>query len=172
MKIGIFADIHDNVDNLRHAIRLFNAMQCRAVLLAGDFVSPLVVPSMRKLHCPVIACFGDNDGNQKGIAGGMTIVGTLAHPPLCWKSADGLRFLICHQLQDVRDCIGDADVVVFAHTHRPSLVRDRSGRLFINPGETGGWMFRKPTVAIFDTDTREADILELPPMPPAVPIEE
>jgi putative phosphoesterase len=172
MKIGILADIHDNVDNLRHAIRLFNALQCRAVLLAGDFVSPLVVPSMRKLHCQVIACFGDNDGNQIGIAGGMTIVGTLAQPPLCWKSADGLRFLICHQLQDVRDCIGNADVVVFAHTHRPSIVRDRSGRLFINPGETGGWMFRKPTVAIFDTDTREAEILELPPMPPAVTIEE
>jgi hypothetical protein len=33
-------------------------------------------------------------------------------------------------------------------------------------------MFRKPTVAIFDTETREAEILELPPMPPAVPIEE
>ncbi|RLS68418.1 MAG: YfcE family phosphodiesterase, partial [Planctomycetota bacterium] len=43
MKIGILADIHDNVDNLRHAIRLFNALECKAVLLAGDFVSPLVV---------------------------------------------------------------------------------------------------------------------------------
>jgi predicted phosphodiesterase len=79
---------------------------------------------------------------------------------------------MCHQLQDVRDCVGDADVVVFGHTHRPSIVRDRSGRLFINPGETGGWMFRRPTVAVFDTETREAEILELPAMPPAVAIEE
>ena len=29
-------------------------------LAAADFVSPLVVPSMRKLHGQVIACFGDN----------------------------------------------------------------------------------------------------------------
>ena len=38
MKIGIMADIHDNVDNLRHAIGLFNAVGCRAVLLAGKVI--------------------------------------------------------------------------------------------------------------------------------------
>ena len=171
MKIGILADIHDNVDNLRHAIRLFNALECKAVLLAGDFVSPLVVPSMRKLTCQVIACFGDNDGNQIGIAGGMKIVGSLGHGPLCWKSRDGVRFLMAHQLEDLRDCLGDADVIVFAHTHRPSIAKDRHGRMFINPGEVAGWMFRNPTVAIFDTETREAEIMNLPPMSPGVVLE-
>lgn len=172
MKIGILADIHDNVDNLRHAIRLFNAMQCKAVLLAGDFVSPLVVPCMRKLTCPVIACYGDNDGNQTGIAGGMKIVGTLGYPPMCWKSRDGVRFLMAHHLDAMRDCLGEADVVIFAHTHRPSCVKDRNGRMFLNPGEVGGWMFRKPTVAIYDTETRDAEIVDLPPMPPGVHIDE
>lgn len=164
MKIGIMADIHDNVDNLRHAINLFNGLQCKAVLLAGDFVSPLVVPSMRKLSCPVIACYGDNDGNRIGIAGGMKIVGTLGHGPMCFQSRDGVRILMAHQLEDVRSCLGDEDVVVFAHTHRPSVAKDRNGRLFVNPGEVGGWMFRKPTVAILDTQTREAEIVQLPEM--------
>lgn len=172
MKIGILADIHDNVDNLRHAIRLFNALECKAVLLAGDFVSPLVVPSMRKLTCPVVACYGDNDGNMTGIAGGMKIVGTLGYPPMCWKSRDGIRFLMAHQLDDVRHLIDDADVVVFGHTHRPSIAKDRHGRVFLNPGEVGGWMFRKPTVAIFDTETRDAEIMNLPEMPPPVFLEE
>lgn len=168
MKIGILADIHDNVDNLRHAIRLFNAFECKAVLLAGDFVSPLVVPSMRKLTCPVIACYGDNDGNMIGIAGGMKIVGTLGYPPMCWQSRDGVRFLMAHQLDDVRGLIDDADVVIFAHTHRPSIAKDKHGRVFVNPGEVAGWMFRKPTVAIFDTETREAEIHSLPDMGPGV----
>jgi putative phosphoesterase len=172
MKIGILADIHDNVDNLRHAIQLFNAMECKAVLLAGDFVSPLVVPSMRKLRCPVIACYGDNDGNMTGIAGGMSIVGTLGYPPMCWKSRDGVRFLMAHQLNDVRDFIEGADVIVFGHTHRPSIAKDRHGRVFINPGEVGGWMFRKPSVVMFDTETRDAEVLRLPEMPPPVFLEE
>jgi hypothetical protein len=33
-------------------------------------------------------------------------------------------------------------------------------------------MFRKPTVAIYDTETREAEIIALPPMPPGVHIDE
>jgi putative phosphoesterase len=172
MRVGIMADIHDNVDNLRHAIGLFNALECGAVLLAGDFVSPLVVPSMRRFTCPVIACYGDNDGNQIGIAGGMKIVGTLGYPPMCWKSRDGVKFLIAHQLDELRSLIEGSDVIVFAHTHRPSIATDRHGRVFINPGEVGGWMFRKPTVAIFDTESRVAEILNLPPMPPAVMLEE
>ncbi|MEO2019983.1 MAG: YfcE family phosphodiesterase [Fuerstiella sp.] len=172
MKIGIMADIHDNVDNLRHAIGLFNAMGCGVILLAGDFVSPLVVPSMRKLTGKVIACFGDNDGNQRGIIGGMRIVGTLGYGPFSYQTSDGLKILMAHQLNELRDCIGGEDVIVFAHTHRPSVVEDKNGRLFINPGEVAGWMFRKPTVVILDSETRKAEVVDLPKMPPGVFIPE
>lgn len=172
MKIGIMADIHDNVDNLRHAIGLFNALDCRLILLAGDLVSPLVVPSMRKLTGRVIACFGDNDGNKPGIIGGMKIVGTLGHGPMCHQTSDGLKIVMAHQLNELRDCLGDADVAVFAHTHRPSIVEDKHGRVFINPGEVGGWMFRKPSVVVLDSQTRKAELHHLPEMPPGVFIPE
>jgi putative phosphoesterase len=164
MKIGILADIHDNVDSLRHAINLLNSIQCSVTLIAGDFVSPLVVPSLRKLKGKVVACFGDNDGNQTGIAGGMTIVGTLGYAPLCYQTTDGVKILMAHQLNEVRDCIDGADVVVFAHSHRSSIATDRHGRIFINPGEVGGWMFRKPSIAILDTETMTAEIVRLPDM--------
>lgn len=172
MKIGIMADIHDNVDNLRHAIGLFNAEQCGLILIAGDFVSPLVVPSLRKLTGRVVACFGDNDGNQRGIIGGMKIVGTMGHGPFCCQTSDGLRIVMAHQLNELRDSLADEDVVVFAHTHRPSIVADKNDRLFINPGEVGGWMFRKPTVVILDSQTRKAELVSLPEMPPGVFIPE
>jgi uncharacterized protein len=172
MKIGIMADIHDNVDNLRHAIGRFNAEGCGLILLAGDLVSPLVVPSMRKLTGRVVACFGDNDGNKRGIAGGMKIVGTLAHGPVCHRTSDGLKIVMAHQLNELKDWIDEADVAVFAHTHRPSIVEDRHGRLFINPGEVGGWMFRKPTVVILDSVTRKAELIDLPAMPPGIFIPE
>ena len=164
MKIGILADIHDNVDNVRHAVNLMNTLQVRVVLIAGDFVSPLVVPSLRKLRGQVIACFGDNDGNRIGIAGGMKIVGTLARGPVCYRTDDGVHILMAHQLSEIRDWIDGADVIVFAHSHRPSITKDRHGRVFINLGEVSGWMFRKPSVALLDTVTNEAEILQLPPM--------
>ncbi|MCH2203336.1 MAG: YfcE family phosphodiesterase [Fuerstiella sp.] len=168
MKIGVIADIHDNVDNARHAVNLLNALQVDVVLIAGDFVSPLVVPSLRKLRGKVVACLGDNDGNEVGIAGGMKIVGTLAHGPVCFRTDDGLHILMAHQLTEIRDCIDGADVIVFAHSHRSSIAKDRHGRVFINPGEIGGWMYRKPSLAVLETTTREAEILELPQMPESV----
>ncbi|HRA90180.1 MAG TPA: metallophosphoesterase family protein, partial [Planctomycetaceae bacterium] len=96
----------------------------------------------------------------------------LGYPPFCWQSRDGVKFLLAHQQEDVKGLIDGSDVIVFAHTHRPSIATDRHGRVFINPGEVGGWFFRRPTVAVFDTETRTAEIMDLPPMPPAVMLEE
>jgi predicted phosphodiesterase len=57
---------------------------------------------------------------------------------------------------------------VFAHSHRSSIATDRHGRVFINPGEVGGWMYRKPSIALYETTTKEARIIELPKMNEAV----
>jgi len=169
MKIGVFADLHDHVDNVRRAVVVFNQLQCRLVLFAGDFVSPLVIPPLRKLTCPLIACYGDNDGNRTGIAGGMRIVGTLGEPPFGIQLPDGTKVLLTHELQAVRGYLDEAQVVVWAHTHKPSIARDAAGRLLLNPGEASGWVFRKPTIAVFDSATLEAEILPLPePGPPPV----
>lgn len=163
MRIGIFADSHDHLDHVRRAVAVFNENGCELVVFAGDFVSPLVIPPLRNLRCPLIACFGDNDGNKIGIQGGMKIVGLIAEPPFGFVAPDGTKFLLTHQLEMVRDCLGEPDVVVYAHTHRPSEAVDKSGRLFINPGETGGWFHRCPSVTILDTETRETYRVELDP---------
>ncbi len=170
MRVGVFGDTHDHVDNMRLAVSFFNEAGCGLVLFAGDFCSPLVVPPLRKLFCPVVSVLGDNDGNLSGIQSGMKILGGVAGGPVCCTAKDGTRFLLTHVLNDVRDCIGDANVVVFAHTHRPSVATDKSGRLFVNPGETSGWTSRKPTVAVVETDDLSAQIIPLPEMgqPPAI----
>lgn len=171
MRVGIFADAHDHIDNVRRAVVAFNQLQCDLVLFAGDFVSPLVVPPLRKLTCPVIACYGDNDGNIVGIQGGMRIVGTLGYPPFGVQLTDGTKILLGHDVTSLRPHLEGVDVVVFAHSHKPSLVKDARGRLFINPGETSGWVFRKPTIAYFDSDVREGTIVPLPEPGPVPVIE-
>lgn len=169
MRIGVFADTHDHVDNVRRAVVVFNQLECKLVLFAGDFVSPLVIPPLRKLTCPLVACYGDNDGNRVGIAGGMKIVGDLGEPPFGVRLPDGRKVLLTHQLESVRGHVDGAEVIVWAHTHKPSIARDKKGRLLLNPGETAGWVFRKPSIAWFDSQTLEAEIVYLPePGPPPV----
>ena len=169
MRVGVFADAHDHVDNVRRAVRIFNDLGCRLVIFAGDFVSPLVIPPLRKLTSTLIACYGDNDGNRPGIAGGMRIVGTLGEPPFGIRLADGTRLLLTHQLEMLRGQLDGAQVVIWAHTHKSGIARDAAGRLLLNPGETSGWVFRKPSLACFESETLEAWLIPLPePGPPPV----
>ncbi len=161
MRIGIFADSHDHLDHIRRAVDVFNAAGCGLVVFAGDLVSSFAVPPLRALQCPILACFGDNEGNKTGVAGGFTILGTIGEPPFGFKTPDGLKIVVTHMLRSLRPDAGEFDVCIFAHTHKPEITTDEQGRMYINPGEASGWSFRKPTVALLDTTTRTAQILPL-----------
>lgn len=163
MQIGIFADSHDHLDNIRLAVDLFNDAGCELVVFAGDLVSSFAVPPLRKLKCPVIACFGDNEGNKPGVTAGMRIIGTIGEPPFGFKTSDGRKILLTHMDRSLRGMDGEFDVAIFAHTHKPSITHDDQGRLFINPGETSGWSHGRPSVALLDTKTLEARIVLLKP---------
>lgn len=161
MRIGVFADSHDHLDHIRAAVDVFNREGCELVIFAGDLVSSFAVPPLRQLKCPVIACFGDNEGNKIGVAAGFKILGVIVEPPFCVKTPDGVRLLITHMLSHVRELPGEFDVCVYAHTHKPESWRDAQGRLHLNPGETSGWSFGKPTVAILETNPISARFVEL-----------
>ena len=165
MLIGIFADTHDHLDNIRRAVDVFNDAGCELVVFAGDLVSSFAVPPLRRLNCKVIGCFGDNEGNKPGVTAGMRIIGTIGEPPFGFKTADGCKILLTHMDRSLREVEGEFDVAIYAHTHKPSITHDELGRLFINPGETSGWSYGRPSVAILDTSTREARIVLLKDQP-------
>lgn len=166
MRIGVFADSHDHMDHIRLAVAEFNRLECELVVFAGDFVSTFVTPPLRKLKCPLIACFGDNDGNKRGLRNGCSILGILGEAPFGFRAADGTRILLAHMQRDFRGADSDCEVIIYAHTHKPRISRDELGRLLLNPGETSGWTYRNPTIALLETNPLSARIIHLPPMPP------
>jgi uncharacterized protein len=161
MLLGIFADSHDHLDNLRRAVTVFNDAGCDKVLFAGDLVSTFCTPPLRKLQCKIVGCFGDNEGNRPGLLAGFSILGTLAEPPVFWTSDDGLRFVIVHMERQLRGLEQDFDICIYGHTHKPRTLLDDRGRLFLNPGETSGWTFGAPTVMLMETATKEVRIVPL-----------
>jgi putative phosphoesterase len=163
MRIGIFADVHDHLDHLRQAVKRFNSERVDLVLFAGDLVSTISVPPLRELQSPLIGCFGDNEGNKVGLRAGIRVVGQLSDPPVCLTTEDETRIVLTHMKSQLRGVSSEFDIAVFGHTHKPRIVSDDLGRLFINPGETSGWSFGRPTVAILDTVTRQANIIDLTP---------
>ncbi len=55
---------------------------------------------------------------------------------------------------------GKFDIILSGHTH---LIVNRKHKdvLILNPGELCGYLTDKPTFAIIDTETMEAEIIEL-----------
>lgn len=160
MRIGVFADTHDHVENLARLVEHFNHLECELVAFAGDLVSTFVIPKLRRLRCPILGTFGDNEGNKTGILGGFEILGTIGEPPLGTRLADGTRLLITHQKELLLD-LGECEIVVFAHTHRPAIRTDQAGRLWVNPGEASGWTYGQPSFATIETTTLQAEIRDL-----------
>jgi hypothetical protein len=159
--IGILSDSHDNLTRVRQAVRLFNDAGCTLVIHAGDFVAPFTVDELRNLRAPVKAVFGNCDGEKAGLARAFQGIGEIGDGPLAFGHA-GLRFAVVHldSSAATQAASGQFDLVIFGHTHRP-LVESRDGVLLINPGEAGGWLRGKSTVALLDPAALTADIITL-----------
>jgi uncharacterized protein len=159
--IGILSDTHDNLTRVREAVRLFNDAGCDLVVHAGDFVAPFTAEELRNLRAPVKAVYGNCDGERAGLARSFQGLGEIRAAPLRFSHA-GLRFLVCHLDSLIGRYVASKahDVVIYGHTHR-ALVEPRDGVLLINPGEAGGWLRGKATVALFDPAALAAEIITL-----------
>jgi putative phosphoesterase len=159
--IGIMSDSHDNCDAIQNVVRLFNDLKCKLVIHAGDFVAPFAARELGHLLCPVKAVFGNCDGEKKGLTKAISPFGEIKESPHVFSDA-GRMILITHVHFSVGKfaATGKYDSVVFGHTHKPEI-RKAHNTLLINPGETGGWLTGKGTVALLDPATWEAEIITL-----------
>lgn len=159
--IGILSDSHDNIPMIKQAVRFFNNMNCCLVIHAGDFVAPFAAKELHGLSCRVKAVFGNCDGEKHGLKKAIDPIGEIHESPLRFQY-DGLRFLVTHLNSYVDRYLaeGNADVCIFGHTHKPEI-KIKGKILIINPGESGGWVSGKGTVALFDTQRRHAEIYTL-----------
>ncbi|MGB8087587.1 MAG: YfcE family phosphodiesterase, partial [Nitrososphaeraceae archaeon] len=66
MKIGIISDTHDDIENVRKAIEIFNKKDVQYVIHAGDYVFPGIVLEFKRLNAKLIGVLGNNDG-EKGL---------------------------------------------------------------------------------------------------------
>lgn len=159
--IGIMSDSHDNREAIKEAVGIFNQLGCQLVIHAGDFVAPFAAGELQSLACPVKAVFGNCDGEKDGLSRTISHFGKIKRAPFCF-SFRNIDFLVTHTHFSLESYVKERkyDVIIFGHTHKP-VVLHKNSSLIINPGETGGWVTGKKTVASLDTDTLQAEIIAL-----------
>lgn len=159
--VGILSDSHDNLPRVREAVRLFDDAGCDLVVHAGDFVAPFTALELKNLKCPVKAVFGNCDGEKAGLERAFLGLGEIRQAPFEFVHA-GLRFAVTHLDAAVDGLLAAnrCDVIVYGHTHKPA-VKTEGGVLVVNPGEAGGWLTGKSTVALLDPVRKTAEIIPL-----------
>ncbi|MCC7145986.1 MAG: metallophosphoesterase [Phycisphaeraceae bacterium] len=159
MKIGVLSDTHDRLPTFRRAIALFRQLKVGAILHAGDYIAPfaakVIAPNV--LDIPVYCCYGNNDGERKGI---KAVLPNIVDGPLHLKL--GGRNIVMHHFVDwlSEQDIAAAQIVITGHTHEP-VNEVRNGKLYLNPGECCGWVTDNCTVALLDTDGPTAQIIQV-----------
>jgi hypothetical protein len=164
LKVGIIADTHDNLPLVDRAIGAFNQEKVDVVLHAGDYVSPFTVIRFRKLEAKLIGVFGNNDGDHEFLkrrfaeVEGAEIRGSFAE-----VNVDGLKVVLLHDDGELFQSLVNSqsyDVVTHGHTHEAKIYK-KGRTIVINPGEACGYLSGRPTIAIFDSNTRETRVMQL-----------
>jgi len=157
MKIGVLSDSHDNLPRLVKAVRFFNKKKVRLVLHAGDYVAPFTVAKLNLLTMPWQGVFGNNDGEKNGLS--KISAGRIQQGPLRLR-LEGKRVTLVHDINSINIHTEKADVIICGHSHKPEIKRIDT-KLIVNPGEAGGWLSDKATVAIVDLDKPGAEIIKI-----------
>lgn len=158
--VGIMADSHDNRSAIQKAVEMFNGREVALVVHAGDMISPFTIMDFQKLTCPMEMVFGNNDGERIGLAAAFKEKATLLPGPRQF-SFGGRRFLLMHESGCLEAAAASAavDIIIYGHTH--DLAIRQGPPLIINPGEAGGWLRGRATVAILNLETLKVEVLDL-----------
>ena len=162
--IGIISDSHDNLNAIRKAVEFFNNNDVKAVLHAGDIVSPFTARVFKELKPKLYFVFGNNDGDKITLTRWFEEIGATSCGDFGDLTIDGLHIALLHGTDEalVRALAGsgDFDVVIRGHTHNPG-VKIIKGTPVINPGECSGVLSGKATVAVLEIANLNVEITEL-----------
>jgi putative phosphoesterase len=134
LRVGLISDTHGLLRP--EAERFLDG--CDHIVHAGDIGAAGVLGRLQAI-APVTAVRGNND----------TAEWAATLPETQRLSLGGVVLLVLHDLSELerRGGTTGAAVVVCGHSHRPSVQRQPSGLLVVNPGSAGPRRFKLPVTA-------------------------
>ena len=164
MLVGLISDTHDNLPMVDKAIKRLNEEKVSLVLHAGDYVAPFVIPHFKALNAKLIGVFGNNDGDHELLRKRFSETSNCeVRGRFALVVVEGFKIALLHGdetelLNALIDC-GGFDAVVHGHTH--ASVAKNGKTLVVNPGEVCGYLTGNATLALLDTNKREARIVQV-----------
>jgi len=170
MLLAVVSDSHDNRENILKAVSIINDKGVDALIHCGDYIAPFVKLWFDKLNESIkknfYGVFGNNDGERLHMT---KILGQICKFAQNGNELiielGGKRIFVSHMpKQETIEALANSkkfDIILSGHTHIVVNKRYDNGVLVVNPGELCGYLTDKPTFAIVNTETLEAEIIEI-----------
>lgn len=126
MKIGVLSDTHFKIEEAQKTIDFLVQNGAEFLIHAGDVCKVETLEALKNCGVRYVVVYGNNDAGLVSYHNDYNLV----KEPYYFKLA-GLKFKLMHIPYYMS---GDADVVVFGHTHKFAC-EFTNGTLFLNPGE-------------------------------------
>ena len=148
MKIAILSDIHDNIWNLKAALKFIQEQQVETLIFCGDLCSPFIldlladadIHGLKAIHI----VFGNNDGDLFRITNKANKLNNIYLHGEFFDSKGmdfyGKRIAVNHY-PDIAQSLADSkkyDLVCYGHNHVHSI-KKLENTLLINPGTIMGY---------------------------------
>jgi len=166
MKLLAFSDFHGLYglkNHFKDVKQKLLEVKPDILIFCGDFCAPFTLAQIAEgFAAPVHAVFGNNDGDQFLLA---RVAGSFSHVTLHGEFAElelgGHQIVMTHypQIGQALARGGTYDLVCHGHSHE-RVVEKLGPTLRVNPGEVMG-RFGLSTYALYDTATRQAEIVEV-----------
>jgi len=125
----------------------------------------IISDTFKQLKAKLVGVFGNNDGDRELLKKRFASIETAEiRGGFAEVTVDGLKIALLHgEENELLNSLVNTecyDVVVHGHSHEARTYR-KGKTIVINPGEVCGYLSGKSTIALFDTETREAKIIQL-----------
>ena len=164
MLIGVFSDVHDNLDNLHKALKIFRERGVKSLIFCGDFCSP--IPSRvvaEEFNGEVHCVFGNGDGDRFAMlnTANTQYPNLKLHGEYAELDFEGVKVAVTHYpfYASALARTGDYQAVFSGHTHESHQERVNDC-LWPSPGDVMGWK-GVATCAIYDTTANSGEIVTI-----------
>ncbi|MEM6685851.1 MAG: metallophosphoesterase [Bacteroidota bacterium] len=163
MKIGIYSDIHDNLEGLEKLLAYFKKEGIETTFFCGDFCSPIPAKVIGASGIVTHCVFGNGDGDRFTIQkfAYEQFPNLKLNSEYAVISLEGKQIAMTHYpfYAEALAKTGDYDLVLCGHTHE-SKTAVVGNTWLINPGEVMGWK-GDASFAVYDYATNTVEIIKI-----------
>ncbi|NNF21992.1 MAG: metallophosphoesterase [Saprospiraceae bacterium] len=165
MKIAVISDIHENFHNLILALEESQKRSVDYIICLGDLMNAGVAKILSIQEVPVYMIWGNNDGEKVDIL--RTAFRDNSKLKVSLNVYDflelgGRKIFISHYDDLVQPMAKSAeyDAIFYGHNHLKN--KERIGNtLVVNPGEICAQKTGESTLAIYETETNDAELITI-----------